>query len=246
MALLSFSNVSKSYWRGAHEIVALRDATFDLHAGDFAAVLGDRCAGKTTLLRVAAGVEAPDTGAVAFEDRELGRMSDDQRADLWSRALGCVWGGTPWAARRAIDAVCVPLLGRGLRYGEVRRRAAEALARWDVGDAANAALHELSDAERRRVAFAEALVRRPRVLLADDPTETLNLVERNHVLANLQRIVREERIAVLMTTTDASGAAGINRLFVLVGNGEVREAQSLQPAPVIPLPTRAQARGGDA
>lgn len=246
MALLSFSDVRKSYWRGAHEIVALRDATFDLQAGDFAAVLGDRCTGKTTLLRVAAGIEPADAGSVTFDGRELPAMSDAQRAELWSRALASVWAGAPWSARRALDAVCVPLLGSGLRRREVRRRAFEELTRWDVGDAANAAMHELSAAERQRVAFAEALVRRPRVLLADDPTETLNLVERNHVLANLQRIVREERIAVLMTTTDATGAAGINRLFVLVGNGELREAQSLQPAPVIPLPTRATARGGDA
>jgi len=89
-------------------------------------------------------------------------------------------------------------------------------------------------------------VRRPRVLLADDPTETLNLMERNQVLANLQRVVREERIAVLITATDASGAAGINRLLVLVGNGELREAQSPHAAPVVPLPTRTQARTGDA
>jgi len=107
-------------------------------------------------------------------------------------------------------------------------------------------VHELSTAERLRVAFAEALVRRPRVLLADDPTETLNLMERNHVLANLQRLVREERIAILISATDASGAAGINRLLVLVGNGELREAQAPHAAPVVPLPTRSQAHTGDA
>ena len=123
----------------------------------------------------------------------------------------------------------------------------EELERWDVGEAADAQMHELSDAERQRVAFAEALVRRPRVLLADDPTETLNLMERNHALANLQRVVREERIAVLMTRDGRSGAVGINRLLLLVGNGELREAQSLQPAPGHPAAhSSSQARTRDA
>jgi ABC-type lipoprotein export system ATPase subunit len=244
-ALLSFSNVGKSYWRGAHEIPVLRGISFDLEEGDFAAVLGDRRMGKTTLLRAAAGIEAPDSGTVAFRGRAIKEMSDGKRAELWSRDLACVWNGRSWPARRVLDTVMVPLLP-GLTRREARRRAHAELERWDVGEAAKVPMHELSDAERQRVAFAEALVRRPRVLLADDPTETLNLMERNHALANLQRVVREERIAVLMTATDASGAAGINRLLLLVGNGELREAQSLQPAPVVPLPIRSQARTRDA
>lgn len=202
--------------------------------------------GKTTLLRIAAGIDAPDEGEVTFAGRPLRGMSDAQRANLWASDLACVWNGTAWPARKVLDTVTVPLLGRGMTRRDARRRANEELARWDSGDVAGAMPHELSDAELLRVAFAEALVRRPRVLLADDPTETLNLMERNHVLANLQRVVREERIAVLISATDASGAAGINRLLVLVGNGELREAQASHSAPVVPLPKRAQARTGDA
>jgi ABC-type lipoprotein export system ATPase subunit len=246
MSLLSFSGVSKSYWRGAKEIAALRDVTFELEPGDFAAVLGERRTGKTTLLRIAYGVESPDRGAVRFQGRSLNEMSDGDRAETWNSDLAVVWSGATWSARRVIDTVTVPLLAARMSRREARRRAYEELKRWDVGDTGNAMMHELSDAERQRVAFAAALVRRPRLLLADDPTETLNMLERNHVLGNLQQIVREEQIAVLMTAADASGAAGINRLFMLLGDGRVHEAQSLQPAPVIPLPTRAHARADDA
>jgi putative ABC transport system ATP-binding protein len=245
-ALLSLSGVSKSHWRGSRPIPVLREVSFALHAGDFAAILGDRRMGKTTLLRIAAGIDAPDEGEVAFAGRSLRSMSDAKRADLWASELTGVWSGAAWPARKVLDIVSVPLLGRGMKRRNARRRASEELARWDVGDAEGAVPHELSDAELLRVAFAEALVRRPRVLLADDPTETLNLMERNHVLANLQRVVREERISVLISATDASGAAGINRLLVLVGNGELREAQSPHSAPVVRLPTRTQARTGDA
>lgn len=245
-ALLSLSGVSKSHWRGSRPIPVLREVSFALHAGDFAAILGDRRMGKTTLLRIAAGIDAPDEGEVAFAGRPLQGMSDAKRAELWRKELACVWNGATWPARKVLDTVTVPLLGSGITRRDARRRASEELARWDIGEAAGAMLHELSDAELLRVAFAEALVRRPRLLLADDPTETLNLMERNHVLANLQRVVREERIAVLISATDASGAAGINRLLVLVGNGELREAQSPHSATVVPLPTRTQARTGDA
>lgn len=246
MTLLSFACVSKSFWRGAHEIPAVRDVSFGLEAGDFAAVLGDRGTGKTTLLRLAAGLTRPDSGSVEFQGRSVGEMSDRQRARLWSGDLAWVWGIAPWPSRRVLDTVSVPLLGAGVARREARRRAHEELRRWEVSDVAGATLHELSDAERRRVGLAHALVRRPRVLLADDPTETLDLVERNHVLGNLQRAVREERMAVLMTATDASGAVGINRLLLLVGNGELREARSLQPAPVVSLPTRARSLQRDA
>ena len=246
MTLLALSGVCKSYWRGAHELPTLRDVSFGLDAGDFAAVLGDRRMGKTTLLRIAAGIEPPDAGTVEFRGQALDSPRTARRAELWNSELACVWSGSAWSARRVLDTVTVPLLGGRMTRREARRRAFEELTRWDIADAADATMHELSDAERQRVAFAEALVRRPRVLLADDPTETLNLMERNHVLANLQRVVREERIAVLMSATDASGAVGINRLLLLVGNGELREAQSLQPAPVVPLPTRSTLAHGDA
>lgn len=239
-ALLSLSSVSKNHWRGSQAIPVLREVSFGLGPGDFAAVLGDRRMGKTTLLRIAAGVDAPDAGEVAFAGRPLTQMSDGARAELWASDLACVWSGAARPARKVLDTVTVPLLVGGIKRRDARRRAGEELARWDIGDTQGAMLHELSDAERLRVAFAEALVRRPRVLLADDPTETLNLMERNHVLANLQRVVREERIAVLISATDASGAAGINRLLVLVGNGELREAQSPHAAPVVPLPTRSR------
>ena len=245
-ALLSLSGVSKDHWRGSRAIPVLREVSFALQPGDFAAVLGDRQTGKTTLLRIAAGVDLPDKGEVAFAGRALAGMSDGARAQLWSNDLACVWRGATRPTRKVLDTVTVPLLGRRMKRRDARRRAREELERWDIGDALDAMPHELSNAELLRVAFAEALVRRPRVLLADDPTETLNLMERNHVLANLQQVVREQRLAVLISATDASGAAGINRLLVLVGNGELREAQSPHPAPVVPLPTRSQAHTGNA
>jgi ABC-type lipoprotein export system ATPase subunit len=235
-SLLSLTDVSKSYWNGTQRVDTLRDVSFALRAGDFAAVLGERGTGKTALLRVAAGIEAPDSGTVCFENEPIASMSDSRRATLWSQSLAIVLNDWKWPARSVLDTVTVPLLGGSLTRREARRRAYAELQRWEVHDVAEAAIHKLSSAQRRRVALAHALVRRPRVLLADDPTETLNLLERNHVLAHLQQVVREERIAVLMTTTDASGAAGTNRMLYFVTDGVIREADAPAQASVVPLP----------
>jgi putative ABC transport system ATP-binding protein len=239
--LLSLDGVSKSYWSGTHRVDTLRNVSFALRAGDFAAVQGERDSGKTTLLRIASGVEMPDVGTVSYEGVPITAMSDSTRSTLWNTSLALVLDGWKWPARTALDTVMVPLLGAGMTRREARRRAYVEMQRWVIHDAADAGYHELSNVKRRRVALANALVRRPRVLLADDPTETLNIMERNHVLAHLQQVVREEGIAVLMTTTDMSGAAGTNRQLYLIGNGEICEAEQPTRAPVIPLP-----RTGDA
>lgn len=239
--LLSLDGVSKSYWTGAHRVDTLRDVSFALRAGDFAAVQGERDSGKTTLLRVASGVEAPDAGTVSYEGEPIASMSDARRSTLWNTSLALVLDGWKWPARTAVDTVAIAPLAAGMTRREARRVAHAELKRWEIQDAAESSFHELSNVKRRRVALAAALVRRPRVLLADDPTETLNMMERNHVLAHLQQLVREERIAVLMTTTDVSGAAGTNRQLYLIGNGGIREAEQPTRARVIPLP-----RTGDA
>ena len=137
-ALLELAAVGKRHWRGSRAIEVLRDVSFALDAGDFAAVLGDRGMGKTTLLRVAAGIDTPDAGVVSFAGRPVAQMSDAKRAELWRSDLACVWSGTPWPARKVLDTVTVPLLGSGMTRREARRRASEELARWDVGEAAGA------------------------------------------------------------------------------------------------------------
>ncbi|MBB4664588.1 ATP-binding cassette domain-containing protein [Conexibacter arvalis] len=244
--LLSLDSIRASHWRGAREVVVLDGASLTLHAGDFAAVLGERAAGKTTLLEIAAGLRRPSAGQVRYAGLDLAALDDRARGRLRRSEIACVWRrALPTThAGNVLDHVALPLVSAGVRRAERRRAASELLERVGATDCAQARVDELSDAERARVALAQAGVRRPRLLVLDEITDTLDLVERNSVLGILQRFARDGA-AILLTAADAHGAAGSNRLFSLSG-GRLVGAAEPTPADVIefPRPTPRTGAGG--
>ena len=194
MTLLALERVSKSHWRGRHEIVVLDEVSLEVEPGELVAVFGQRAAGKTTLLRIAAGIEAPDSGHVRFEGAELGAGRFRRLTGIHAR-IGWVGRQAPFASgMRMLDHVALPLL-RASPAEEAERSATRALKRVGAGDLANARWHELSDAERTLVTIAHAIVRDPRLLLADDPTSGLGIEERETVLGLLRSIAEEAGIA---------------------------------------------------
>jgi putative ABC transport system ATP-binding protein len=215
MPLLSLDRVTKRFWRGYRQIVALQDVSLEVEAGDFVALWGAGYSGKTTLLRVAAGIERPDEGAVLFDGRDLSSVSRRERARLLRETIGCVWG-TVHATRglSVIDHVALPLLDRD-GHAAASRRAFELLERVGARDCARTQWRELSDGDRTRVAIAHALVRRPRLLLADEPTAKLGMVEREQVLSILRGLADEARVAILMSAPDAPDMLQSHRMLSL-------------------------------
>jgi len=209
---LSLEEVCKSYWRGSHETVVLCDVSLDVHAGEFVAVWGKRGAGKTTLALVAAGLEAPERGRVCFEGRDLARRPRGRDPQLhegigWVQRLGPQSGDF----RTVNDYVALPLLGKHSPR-QARRRASAILKRLGVADCAGERWESLTDGEHTLVALAHALVREPRVLVADDPTANLNVLQREEVVGLLRRAADEEGLAVLITVPDMPDAAYANRI----------------------------------
>lgn len=200
--LLSLEGVSKTYWRGTHELCVLRDVSLELRAGEVVAVYGGRGAGKTTLLKIASGIEVPDAGRVMFDGCDLTTVRGDKLAALHRAALAWVRRGGPFSAEiPVLEHVAMPLLGR-YSDREARRRARQALA--DVGAEAVACepWASLSDAERTLAAIAHGMVRSPRLLLADDPTANLDAVDRARVAALLRELAERSGTAILMTVPD--------------------------------------------
>src|SRR5215218_9467875 len=172
--LLSMENVSKTYHRGPHELQVLRDVSLDVYAGDFIAIYGQRSAGKTTLLKVAAGVELPDAGTVSFAGDDLATLSRRRLAALHREEIGWVRRAGPQSQDlRMIDHVALPLLSSLGQQG-AQRKAKAALAKAGVGECGFEHWSNLSDAERMAVSLAQGLVREPRLLLVDDPTAGLD------------------------------------------------------------------------
>jgi putative ABC transport system ATP-binding protein len=200
--VLSLTNVSKTYRRGPHELQVLCDVSLDVHAGEFIAVYGERSSGKTTLLRVAAGVEPPDSGTVRFAGRDLAELPRRQFSQLHREEIAWVRRAAPQSpGLRMIDHVALPLLG-SLGQQAAQQKAKAALAKVGVGECAFEQWANLSDAERMAVLLAQGLVRAPRLLLVDDPTAGLGVLERERIVALLRAVADEERLAVVMAAPE--------------------------------------------
>lgn len=235
MTLLSLDGVTKRFARGYREVEALAGVELDVEAGDFVAIWGGSRSGKTTLLRVAAGIEVPDGGRVVFDEHDLAALSRRARARLLLTDIGCVWQtGRITRGLSVLDHVALPRF-KQRSHRHARHDAHEMLERVGVPQAATARWHELTDSERTRVALAHALIRRPRLLLADEPTANLNMIERDQVLGILRSAAEEAGVAIVMTAPDAPNLLQSHRLMSL-DDGRLIKPSSEQRGTLIDFP----------
>ena len=229
MSLLSIENVSKRYRRGPRELVALRDVSMTVDGGELVGVLGTRKSGRSTLLRIAAGLELPDEGVARFEGQPL-----SQARNVVGRQISyCQMTFSPMQGERVIDHVAAPLLAQGVSSPRARRVAEGGLTRAAVADCAGMHPEELSGAEHMRVAIARALAAAPKMLVIDDPTAGVGLTHGDGIL-RLLREVADAGVAVLMSTDDATCISGADRAFSL-DDGELRNEVQAPRADVVPL-----------
>jgi len=217
LTLLALEGVCKSYWRGVHETVVLADVSLEVCAGELFAIWGQRGAGKTTLATIAAGLEAPERGRVVFDGEDLanGRGSWGKVPRL-HEGIGWVQRGGPHSGdyRTTVDYVALPLLGQCSPRGALRRASAM-LNRLGVADCATERWESLTDGERTLVAVAHALVREPRLLIADDPTANLDVLQREQIMALLRHAADEDGLAVLVTVPDMPEMVHADRVGAL-------------------------------
>src|SRR5439155_25665180 len=160
---------------GGSSIVAVADVDLEVRAGEFVAVVGPSGSGKTTLLGLLAGLERADAGIICVLGHDLARLSATERARLRRSRLGSVFQTFGLiASLRAGENVALPLAFDGLGEAERRSRASAALDEVGLGNAYDARIDELSGGERQRVGVARAIVARPTVILADEPTGSLD------------------------------------------------------------------------
>jgi len=230
MTLLALEHVGKRYVDGPHGRPLLNDVSLELTPGEVAAVWGLRRSGRSTLLRVAAGIERPDTGVVRFDGRDL----IDHGEDVLGEGIGYVQKALRGAeAQSVLEEVMVCLLARGISRAAAHARACTALERTGSAQCAALAPRQLDKAESVRVALARALVLSPRVLIVDEPVNGVDLHERDGILL-LLRSVADEGVAVLASTGQSTGLAGADRALAL-SDGELRGSLSPELAPVLAL-----------
>lgn len=211
--MLELSRVSKRYRRGQEEVVALDDVSLTVGEGEFVALVGPSGSGKSTLLHLAGGLDVPDSGQVVVAGRDLSRLSAGERARLRRREIGFVFQFFHLIPILSVaENVGLPLMLDGKRGDGPVTSLLEDLG---LGHRAGHLPGELSGGELQRAAIGRALVARPRLLLADEPTGNLDSVTGREILDVLCTVAAEVGAAVLIVTHDPEVATRAQRVLHL-------------------------------
>jgi putative ABC transport system ATP-binding protein len=211
--LIEARHVSRIFPMPAGPVAALRDVSLSIAPGEYIGVLGPSGCGKSTLLHVLGCVDVPTSGAVLFQDREVGSLPDVERSRLRLREIGFVFQRffllpmlTAW------ENVELPQAEAGVARSERRQRTQELLEYVGLAHRAGHRPSELSGGEMQRVAIARALANRPRLLLADEPTGELDQATGEQIVALLDRL-HVDGTAVAVVTHDPAVAGRAHRLL---------------------------------
>ncbi|MBC9712925.1 ABC transporter ATP-binding protein [Streptomyces sp. TRM66268-LWL] len=206
--------VRRQYGRGAGVVQALAGVDLALPRGSFTAVMGPSGSGKSTFLQCAAGLDRPSAGSVRLGGTEITGMSENKLTELRRSRLGFVFQAFNLLPSLTVEQnVLLPMRLAGQRQD--RRRAAEVLAQVGLADKARRRPGELSGGQQQRVAVARALITRPDVVFADEPTGALDTGTAAEVLGLLRHAVRELGATVVMVTHDPSAAAWADSVLFL-------------------------------
>ncbi|GFO69687.1 ABC transporter ATP-binding protein [Geomonas limicola] len=200
MALIEVRNLAKSYQSGDETVEALKGVDVSIESGEFITIMGQSGSGKSTLLSVLGGLNHPSQGSVQMAGVDLYALSSEKRADFRSQRLGFVFQSfnlIPYLT--ALENVMLPLAIAPLKKGEKVAAAREALERIGLGAKADRLPNALSGGEQERVAIARAVVNRPEILFADEPTGNLDS-KTSLEMMNLFRALNEEGQTIVMVT----------------------------------------------
>ena len=215
--MLELRNLVKRYPVGdAEPVNAVEDVSLTIAAGELVALYGPSGSGKTTLLMMAAAVLRPDSGAVFLDGVEISALPPREAARYRMQDLGFVRQALdliPGAS--ALDNAALKLLGRPSSVRDARRGVEPLMVRLGLGERLSHRAEQLSMGERQRVMIARALSTGPKLVLADEPTGSLDTERGREVLALLSELCRQRGIAVLLVTHDPEAAAFADRVHTL-------------------------------
>jgi len=215
-ATLSCEHVSKHFEEAGHRLVVLKDVNLVVERGETLAIVGASGSGKTTLLQILGGLDLPSGGTVSINGQSFADLSDGARGTLRNRALGFIYQFHHLLPEfTALENVAMPLLVRRRPVAEAEHEARELLERVGLGARLTHRPAQLSGGERQRAAVARALVTRPQLVLADEPTGNLDGANARGVLELMLELNRELGTSLMIVTHAPEIAARMQRVLVL-------------------------------
>jgi ABC-type lipoprotein export system ATPase subunit len=212
-ALIQVSNLTKTYNNGAGPIEVLRRVDFEVNLGEMVAVMGPSGSGKSTLLYILGLLQAPTSGSYRWEDVDLLTLDRGQQAEFRRRRLGFVWQACDLLEHSNVyENLEFPLIYEGVEKKERPPRIQEALRRVNLEHRLYHSANLLSGGERQRVAVARALVNRPQLILADEPTGQLDRRHGHLVMEHFEEIIASGSTAIVVVTHDPDIAARCSRV----------------------------------
>ncbi|GAQ51442.1 ABC transporter ATP-binding protein [Streptomyces acidiscabies] len=209
-------NVTKRYTRGKDAVLALDNVDLTIPDGDRLVIQGPTGGGKSTLLQMIGGLDRPTSGEVVLDGTDLAKLSESKLTKVRSENIGFVFQSfnliPTLTAQENVETALVPL---GLKVKERRERAAEALESVGLGERLSHLPSEMSGGQQQRVAIARALVKKPKVLLADEPTGNLDESMRDEIMDVLVTLWKEHGLTFIMVTHDSSIAKKAPRLVTI-------------------------------
>ena len=214
-SVLVARGIGKTVKSGDSDLVILRDIDLEITSGEAVAIVGASGSGKSTLLAILAGLDTPTSGSVELDGEDIFSMNEDQRAELRGRSLGFVFQSFQLLpALTALENVMLPL--ELSNHPDPEKDSKEVLARVGLGERLHHYPKHLSGGEQQRVALARAFVVRPKLLLADEPTGSLDAESGAGVIQLLFEMNREYGTTLVMVTHDETLAARCARIVRLV------------------------------
>jgi putative ABC transport system ATP-binding protein len=216
MPVLAADNLQKTYITGEARVTALAGVSFDVEAGDFVALMGPSGCGKSTLLHLCGAMDRLTSGSLKLDDRDLSTMGDDELTRVRREQVGFVFQFFNLLPTLTVsDNIALPCLLAGMKAEEAEQRVRALAERVGIAHRLTHYPQQISGGEMQRAAIARALVHRPALLVADEPTGNLDSENGANVLALIGELNRELGVTVVLATHAADVAAAATRIIMM-------------------------------